>query len=66
MGPLLFVALIVSLVPIAARADSTMWRKCGIPSTSAKVDIPVSIFTEDAGSARGRGGAFSPGTTAQI
>ena len=59
MGPLLVVVLVVSLVPMAARADSAVWRKYGIPSTSAEVDIPVSIFTEDAGSPKdGRGRRF--------
>ena len=49
-------ALIVSLVPMAAFADSTQWRKFVIPSTGAKVDIPVSIFTEDAGAPEGATG----------
>jgi len=39
----------MSLAPMAALADSTEWRKYVIPDTGAKVDIPVSIFTEDAG-----------------
>jgi hypothetical protein len=43
------VALVINIVPIAASADSAEWRKYVIPSTGAKVDIPVSIFTEDAG-----------------
>jgi hypothetical protein len=46
-------ALIVSLVPMAAFGDSTQWRKFVIPSTGATVDIPVSIFTEDAGAPEG-------------
>ena len=45
--------LIVSLVPMAALADNTEWRKYVIPDTGAKVDIPVSIFTEDAGPPKG-------------
>ena len=45
--------LIVSLVPVAAFADSTQWRQFAILSTGAKVDIPVSIFTEDAGPPEG-------------
>ncbi len=40
-------------VPLAAFADTTEWRKYEIPSTGAKVDIPVSIFTEDAGPPEG-------------
>ena len=43
------VALVINIVPIAASADTAEWRKYVIPSTGAKVDIPVSIFTEDAG-----------------
>ena len=38
---------------MAAFADNTEWRQYVIPSTGAKVDIPVSIFTEDAGSPEG-------------
>jgi hypothetical protein len=39
--------------PLAASADNTQWRQFVIPSTGAKVDIPVSIFTEDAGASEG-------------
>lgn len=54
MGPLHYLTvLIVSLVPMAALADNTEWRKYVIPDTGAKVDIPVSIFTEDAGPPKG-------------
>ena len=49
-------ALIINLVPMAAFADSTAWQKYVIPSTGAKVDIPVSIFTEDAGPPEGATG----------
>ena len=47
------IGLIVSLGPMAAFAESTQWRQFVIPSTGAKVDIPVSIFTEDAGAPEG-------------
>src|SRR4051812_7713088 len=47
------IGLIVGLAPMTASADSTQWRKLVIPSTGAKVDIPVSIFTEDAGAPKG-------------
>ena len=50
---LCLVALVVNLVPMAAFADNTEWRQYVIPSTGAKVDIPVSIFTEDAGAPEG-------------
>jgi hypothetical protein len=48
--------VIVNLVPMAAFADNTEWRQYVIPSTGAKVDIPVSIFTEDAGAPEGGAG----------
>jgi hypothetical protein len=47
------VALVINIVAIVASADSAEWRKYVIPSTGAKVDIPVSIFTEDAGAPDG-------------
>jgi hypothetical protein len=50
---LCLVALVVNLVPMAAFADNAEWRQYVIPSTGAKVDIPVSIFTEDAGAPEG-------------
>ena len=54
MGPLHYlIVLILSLVPMVTRADSTEWQKYVIPDTGAKVDIPVSIFTEDAGPPKG-------------
>jgi hypothetical protein len=57
MGSRLYlVALIVNLVPVAAFADNTEWRQYVIPSTGAKVDIPVNIFTEDAGPPEGAAG----------
>ena len=57
MGPrLCLTALIINLVPMAAFADHTQWQKFVIPSTGAKVDIPVSIFTEDAGAPEGATG----------
>ena len=43
----LLAALVFSLLPAAAFA--TEWQKYVIPSTGANVDIPVHIFTEDAG-----------------
>jgi hypothetical protein len=50
MGPhWLLPALILSLLPATAFADRTEWRKYVIPSTGANVDVPVNIFTEDAG-----------------
>jgi hypothetical protein len=48
-APRLLAALVLSLVPTLASAASTEWRKYEIPSTGTNVDIPVTIFTEDAG-----------------
>ena len=46
----LLITLVVSMVPVVGSADTIQWRRYVIPSTGANVDIPVSIFTEDAGS----------------
>jgi hypothetical protein len=46
----LLITLVVSMVPEVGSADTIQWRRYVIPSTGANVDIPVSIFTEDAGS----------------
>ena len=63
----LLIVLVFYAVPVSASADKTKWRRYGISSTGAKVDIPVSIFTEDAGPPRaGRDVAFSPRTDGQI
>ena len=64
---LCLVALVVNLVPIAAFADNTEWRQYVIPSTGAKVDIPVSIFPRMQERPRAaRGVAFSQAITEQI
>jgi len=47
----LLTAMFFFLVPGIALA--TEWRKFSIPSTGANVDIPVDIFTEDAGPPEG-------------
>jgi hypothetical protein len=48
MAPqILLIALVCSLVPAAALGAE--WRQYVIPKTGAAVDIPVTIFTEDAG-----------------
>jgi hypothetical protein len=39
-------ALVLSLVPAIALADSADWRRFAIPSTGTSVDIPGAIFTE--------------------
>jgi hypothetical protein len=49
----IFFAFVFAFVPVTSIADTTEWRKYGIPGTGANVDIPVSIFTEDAGPPEG-------------
>jgi hypothetical protein len=49
MSPLPFAALFVSLMPSVALAQNIDWQKYVVPDTGARVDIPVSIFSEDAG-----------------
>jgi hypothetical protein len=49
----LLAAFLFSLIPSVGFADSTEWRKYVVPSTGANVDVPVSIFTEDAGPPEG-------------
>ena len=46
-------ALMLNMGPGICLAETAAWRSYLIPSTGAKVDIPVSIFTEDAGSPEG-------------
>ena len=46
-------ALVLSMNAATCLAENAEWRRYQIPSTGANVDIPVSIFTEDAGSPEG-------------
>jgi hypothetical protein len=49
-APWLFTAFIfLAFVPTFAIAQNTEWRRYTIASTGASVDMPVSIFTSDAG-----------------
>ena len=48
MAARLLIVLVFSLVPATAFTDSAEWRRYVIPSTGANVDIPVTIFAEDA------------------
>jgi hypothetical protein len=43
-------AVLGILAPSLANAGDTEWRRYVIPSTGTSVDMPVSIFTSDAGS----------------
>jgi hypothetical protein len=42
-------ALILTLSYITAAAQPANWRRYVVPETGASADIPLSIFTEDAG-----------------
>ena len=48
-APRLFAAFILALAPTLAIAANAEWRRYVIPSTGASVDMPVSMFTSDAG-----------------
>jgi hypothetical protein len=55
----LTLALLPALAPGEAAAQSVDWVRYAIPETGASVDIPASIFTEDAGKPEtGYGGRF--------
>jgi hypothetical protein len=43
------IAIVGILAPALAFAGGTEWRRYVIPSTGTSVDMPVSIFTSDAG-----------------
>jgi hypothetical protein len=45
----IFIASVLIFVPAIAFAGDTEWRRYVIPSTGTSVDMPVSIFTRDAG-----------------
>ena len=49
-------ALLFILISTPAFAESAEWQRYHISSTGANVDIPVDIFTEDAGSPEGETG----------
>ena len=48
-APRLFTAFILAFVPTLGFAGDTEWRRYSVPSTGTSVDMPVSIFTSDAG-----------------
>jgi hypothetical protein len=48
-APLLFTAFILTFIPTLALAGDAEWRRYVVPSTGTSVDMPVSIFTSDAG-----------------
>ena len=49
----LFVLLVVGFAPAIASAANAEWRRVSIAQTGATVEIPVWIFTEDAGAPDG-------------
>jgi hypothetical protein len=57
---MLYVAMALSCVPYyAAAAQPTAWKEYVIAETGAKVEIPISIFSDDAGKPDGGyGGRF--------
>jgi hypothetical protein len=46
-------AIVGVFAPALAFAGDTEWRRYVIPSTGTSVDMPVSIFTDDAGAPEG-------------
>lgn len=45
----LWLALATCLLPSLAQAQSAAWKNYVVPQTGARVDIPVTIFSEDGG-----------------
>ena len=46
-------ALALAFIPALAFAGETEWRRYAIPSTGTSVEMPVTIFTRDAGPPEG-------------
>jgi hypothetical protein len=44
-----YFAIAISLFPACAAAQSTVWRTYVVPQTGAKVEVPVTIFSNEAG-----------------
>jgi hypothetical protein len=54
-----FIACSLALLPTVAAAEPVSWVRYTVPETGAAVDLPTSIFTEDAGKPEaGYGGRF--------
>jgi len=54
-----FIALCLALSPMVAAAELISWSRYQVPETGAAVDIPMSIFSEQAGKPEaGYGGRF--------
>jgi hypothetical protein len=41
--------LALTLLPVAAGAQPVRWQRTIVPETGASVDVPVSVFSEEAG-----------------
>ena len=52
-APRLFAVSVLIFIPALASARDAEWRRYVIPSTGTSVDMPVSIFTSDAGAPEG-------------
>ena len=52
----LIAGLLFSLISTVVPAGDVEWGKLAVPGTGASVDLPVSIFTEDAGPPEGGAG----------
>ena len=48
-----FAVTLVLAIPALAFAGETEWRRYAIPSTGTSVEMPVTIFTRDAGPPEG-------------
>lgn len=48
--------IVLSIVPAAANAGETNWRRYELPTSGASVEVPVGIFSRDAGSPESGGG----------
>ena len=44
-----FIALVVALSPTLTAAEPTSWVRYQVPESGARVDLPTSIFTDEAG-----------------
>jgi hypothetical protein len=53
MGGRHLLAALFCLAPVAGFAESTKWQQYTVPDTGARVDVPVTIFTVDAGPPEG-------------
>jgi hypothetical protein len=52
-APCLAAVLALTLVPAIAGAANTQWQRYVVPSSGANVEVPVSIFSQDAGPPEG-------------